>query len=145
MQFRLARASDFDAVFRGYREVVREEKRKFFVNYHRKLLRNSIREKRNIVCVENGKIIGFAEWNPVTPDLPLLFDEGYCWIDWLWVDRKCRRKGVGRKLYEQIFKLAKKKGFKHIALDVFTVNKAGRNFHESAGFMERLKIYTRKL
>ncbi len=145
MQFRNAKKEDFDSILSGYKEVVEEfEKRVFDEAYYRKMLTRAIDEERNIVCEIDGKVVGFIEYETKCPDLPTL-RENSCWIGWSWVSSKHRGTGIGRALYQHLFKILKEKKFARVGLDVMSVNLQSQRFHEKIGFEERMKIYVKEL
>ncbi|HLD76389.1 MAG TPA: GNAT family N-acetyltransferase [Candidatus Norongarragalinales archaeon] len=71
--------------------------------------------------------------------------ENCVWVDWSWVQKDFRGKGLGRKLYEALFNHARQKGFARVACDVFTVNEGSQAFHRKVGFEEKIRIYTKNL
>lgn len=145
MELRTATMDDFDVLFSAYREIVEVlEKRFFDEGFYRDMLRKAISEKRSLVAEQDGGIVGFIEYNPAPPNLPML-RENAVWVEWVWVHSDHRGKGVGRKLYEYLFDYAKKQGFARVGLDVFTVNTDSRAFHEKIGFVEKIQIFIKDL
>ncbi len=143
LTFRIAKAEDFDVLFSAYREIVEVlEKRNFDETFYRRMLESAIQGERSLVCEKDGQVIGFIEFNPICPDLPLL-RENCLWVDWSWVREDFRGQGLGRKLYEALFNHARLKGFARVACDVFTVNESSQAFHQKVGFTEKIRIYTK--
>ena len=59
-------------------------------------------------------------------------------VDDLCVDEKYRKKGIGKKLFEEVEKLAKEKGIKFIELNVWEFNQDAKGFYEHLGMKTRL-------
>lgn len=145
MEFRTATKKDFNRIFSGYRDVIENaEKRYFDEKFHRKMLTSSIKEGRNIVCEIDGKLVGFIEYETKTPNLPLIRDGAY-WVEWVWTDPKYRKKGIGRALYEYLFKMLRKKGISRIAAEVMSSNAKSQLFHKKIGFEDKMVIYVKDI
>lgn len=146
MEFRNAAPGDFDVLFSGYREIVEQlEQRVFDETYYRKTLESAIQEGRNLVAEENGRVVGFIEYNATCPNLPVLRQDGSAWIDWVWVHPDFRGQGLGTALYAHLFSHLKEKGFTRLGTDAFTVNEPSQKFHAKIGFNETMRIYVKDL
>ena len=71
--------------------------------------------------------------------------EEFLWVDSVFISEEHRGKGVGKKIYEELERIAKEKGVKKILCDVFNVNNDSMNFHKKIGFKERYTIFEKKL
>lgn len=93
-------------------------------------------DDRHILVVEmNGKIVAFACLAEiVTSATPYRPSRRFFEVDELGVDKSARRKGVGRKLFEEICRIAKDKGFAKIELNMWEFNEEALKFYEAIGF-----------
>jgi L-amino acid N-acyltransferase YncA len=57
-----------------------------------------------------------------------------------YVDRSAQRSGVGRELYEELFRRLKERGFRLLVAGVTMPNAASIGLHESLGF-ERVGVF----
>ncbi len=89
-------------------------------------------ESFKFVALENGEVIGFAI-------LETVLDEGNL-LD-IAVDKNHRRKGVGRKLFDNMLMVAKEKELSFITLEVRASSLPAVALYEAMGFE---KVGTRK-
>ena len=61
------------------------------------------------------------------------------YIDDLCVDKACRGKSIGRKIFDEVTKYAKENGFYNVTLNVWCCNPGAMRFYESLG-MKPMKI-----
>ncbi|MDA2933963.1 GNAT family N-acetyltransferase [Acidobacteria bacterium AH-259-D05] len=92
----------------------------------------------------NGELIGFSEAS-IRPfangckDKPVVFLEG------IWVEDSCRKRGIGRSLISAIETWARENGFKELGADCLISNSIAINAHDAWGFKETERvIYFRK-
>jgi GNAT superfamily N-acetyltransferase len=110
----------------------------------------TIRKKKTIIAEnEAGERAGFISYEfsrapPFGVDYGDWYNE-YAWVSWSYVDKKWRKKGVGRALYAAVEKIARERGIKEVMLDVFEVNARSRAFHRKLGFSPLLSIYSKKI
>jgi len=71
-------------------------------------IKGDIKEGRMLVAVKDGKVVGFLSFNIRKDKKAILYYIG--------VDAFYRRRGVGRKLMEELIKVAKEKSCKEIIL-----------------------------
>lgn len=70
---------------------------------------------------------------------PMFFDMKNIEIEDLCVDEKYRKKGVGKKLFEEVKMYSKEIGIKYIELSVWEFNKNAITFYENLGMKTRIK------
>ena len=146
-----AKPDDFDFVLSGRIEIAKAE------NYvipsmadERKRVRRAIAERRvRVAAGDDGRRLGFMWFirNSVTPfglDYGE-FGEDYYWVDYVFVVKGARGKGVGSALYADLVARARKHGVKKIMCDVFSVNKSSGTFHRKLGFKPMLEIYCKEI
>lgn len=97
---------------------------------------------RNLVAVEDGEVIGFAE-GTLRHDYvngcdtsPVVFLEGIC------VAPRARRQGLARQLVAAIADWGRTKGCLEFASDTWLENDEGLAFHLAAGFVETGRTIT---
>ena len=88
--------------------------------------------------------IGFI-WFTISNKCPYGVDYGdyekkYLWINFSFVSKENRNKGIATSLYREVFKVASSKKIYSIALDVFEVNKNSLRFHEKLGFKSKINL-----
>ena len=89
----------------------------------KKYLNDFLKKGILLVAKENDNLIGF---------LAAEFTLGkFIWVDFLVVDKKYRRKGFGKILFNKMEQIAKKKGFNNIFLIVPKFNKNSIKFYKS--------------
>lgn len=148
MEIRDAGKGDFDFILFGKTEVARMEGFEIpDMAHERRRVRKAIAEKRVRVAVDEGRPAGFI-WFIESEEHPFGVDYGkfgmrYCWIDYVFVSEERRGKGIGTALYDDLARIARKRGVEKLMCDVFTVNKASADFHSRAGFEPLLTIYGR--
>ena len=76
------------------------------------------------ICFSNIKEISN---NKITKDRKFLHIENIC------IDEKHQKKGIGKKLYNQIIQLAKEKNIKNIELMVWEFNENAIKFYKNLG------------
>lgn len=101
---------------------------------------------RLLIAQQGKDIIGFAQFftdSRYFPDFAGDLAERYlsygrlAYIYLILVKRNCQRKGLGRELYERVFKEAHKSGCETLLAEIFVCpvpNSASLRFHESLGF-----------
>lgn len=55
-------------------------------------------------------------------------------VDEIGVDESMRRKGIGRQMFDEIFRFARKKGFERVELNMWEFNESALKFYEAIGF-----------
>jgi len=55
--------------------------------------------------------------------------------------KKYRQKGIGRRLYEEAFKIARDKGYKKVYAEIYNLNKNSVAAHSKLGFKPVLTIF----
>lgn len=86
------------------------------------------------VAVEEGKVLGYCFCQMQShPQDPVLCDVLSLYIDDLCVDENCRKKGVGKALYEAVCRYAKMRKCYNITLNVWACNASAMAFYEKMG------------
>ena len=114
-----------------------------------KEIKDCIKKEQIRVAKINGETIGFIQFS-FSKQSPYGLDYGkwkreFCWIENMAVNKKFRKKGIGKKLIQDIEKLCKKRGIKEILLDVFEINKNAREFYAKLGFKNIIHIDSKKV
>ena len=89
---------------------------------------------------ENGKLAGFIHLQIETD---YFRDEKYGYISDLAVDAAFEGQGIGRKLLETAEEWARAKGYRLLALYVFSGNRRARLLYEKYGFKEEVIKYVK--
>lgn len=87
-----------------------------------------------VVCVEKDKVVG-----AILADI--WEEEDSACITSIVVDSKCRRSGIGSKMYESFKKKCKKRGLKKINMFVRINNAAMQGWSEGKGFKRGQALY----
>ena len=69
----------------------------------------------------------------------------YIFLDLVFVEEEYRGKGIGTKLYDDLFKIAEEEGYDRIVLDIFEKNKQSIDFHKKFRFKKVYSIYEKKI
>jgi len=105
--------------------------------------RSAIANKQVRVIEINKKPVAFLYFRT---DLELLhIYDPFFWVNLIYVKKKYRNKGLGKKLYDDAVKIAESKGYKKIFIDVFYVNKNSLQFHEKLDFKTVYSIYEKSI
>lgn len=150
MKLRYAKDSDFDFLIEGL------EKNRVLENRPKQQLkakpsdkrqfRQAIKNKNIRIVEENGKPIAFLHFKTNFKAARRGgFNERFFWVDLIYVKENHRRKGIGKLLYDDAVKLAKKKGYKKIVIDIFESNTNSRRFHKALGFEPIYTIYQKEV
>lgn len=91
-----------------------------------KRIRAKYNKETGVVFVEDNEIKGFCRFGKNE-------DENLAEIYALYVKNNYRRKGVGKKLIEQVKEILKSKGYKEMILWCLKENINARNFYEKSG------------
>ncbi|HEX42804.1 MAG TPA: GNAT family N-acetyltransferase [Phycisphaerales bacterium] len=104
-------------------------------------LRQAIREGTIRVLEDEGEPVAFLYFRT---DFDVLYIRGpFFWIDLVYVRKDYRRRGLGRRLYEDALTIARERGFERVVVDVFEANEGSRRFHRQLGFEPVYTIYQR--
>jgi ribosomal protein S18 acetylase RimI-like enzyme len=115
------------------------EKRPFNYEYMKYCIENKNGEI--FIAEDDNKIIGhcIVSIREMT-DHEAFYDMKNVEIEDLCVDEQYRKKGIGKKLFEEVKKYAKENGIKYIELQVWEFNKNAREFYEHLDMKTRLNI-----
>lgn len=86
------------------------------------------------VAEENNQLIGYVCGTVKNKPLRVLDKEGSI-VEWF-VEEQWRGKGIGKKLYEELFEDFKKAKCTHLGLRVYTANNSAINLYRKNGFIE---------
>jgi len=147
MKLRYAKRDDFDVLIEGL------EKNRLLENRpgkgirakasDKEQFRKAIRDKTIRIVEDKGQPVAFLYFRT---DFNVMYvNESIFWVDLIYVREGHRRKGVGRLLYKDAIKIAKKKGFKKIVIDIFESNDSSRDFHKKLGFRPIYTIYDKRI
>ena len=82
------------------------------------------------------KFVGYIS-TAYIPKIGISGNNGYLYVDDLWVNPNYRRMGIAEKLMQKAGDLAKEQGFYGLRLYVNTVNDAGIALYEKCGYANR--------
>jgi GNAT superfamily N-acetyltransferase len=95
-----------------------------------------------LIAKYDEKIIGFA----VMTIKNSLWDEGnLCYVDVIIVDKKHRKKGIGKIILKEIIKTARKRLCKRIELDTAFFRKDAHKFYKALGFKECNLLFSKNV
>ena len=99
-----------------------------------------------LIAEEAGNAVGFAfSMIREVKNHPALLDFKRFYIDDICVRSDMKRRGIGRKLYEQCMMIAEENGCDRIMLDVHTFNEDAIRFYEAMGMLARKIQMERKI
>lgn len=149
-EIRYAEKGDINFILQGIREICRIERQKpdskaKLVNQIKKV----IRKKEIRIIAQDKEAIGFIQFT-FTKKSPYGIEYGnyerrFCWIDWMYVAKKFRNKGIGRALHKEVASACKKQGISEIMLDVFHINNSAMEFYKKEGFLEFIHILRERI
>ena len=84
--------------------------------------------------IVNNKIIGYTKLNFGSAQTEEIFIDKAFEVERIYLLSKHSRKGYGRKAFENIFQIGRKKGYKKIWLGVWEYNKNAIEFYKHMGF-----------
>ena len=99
-------------------------------------------KKRNyiiLVAEINGRIVGFFEAEIKKIDNPFIVADKIGELHDAFVDKKYRKSGIGKKIYNELVKWFKKNKIKHILLSVHVKNMLGKKVWGKLGFKDYMK------
>lgn len=100
-------------------------------------------ENVRVLVVENTKnkeILAYSIVKIMKPLNPMLIQKSFMFIDDVCVTKACKRKGIGKLLFEHIVNFAKQKGVSSIRLNVWEFNKAAFKFYKKMGMSTRNRM-----
>lgn len=89
-----------------------------------------------LVAKDDGKIVGLSHFQ-FHPNTWTEFE--YCYMSDLYVDPKCRGKGVGRKLIEATDDIAKARGCKRVYWTTAYDNKTAQALYDKVAITDRIQ------
>lgn len=145
-----AKQTNLDFIIKGIREICKIEMEQIEpIKLLSKKIIYAIKRKEIIVIIKNNCPIGFI-WATFTKKIPYgvnFSDEEktYCWVNWSYISKSERKKGLGHILYRLLEEECKKHNIYEIRGDIFTVNKKSLKFHQKLGYKPPLTIYRKYL
>ena len=93
-------------------------------------------DKPIFIAAEGDFVLGygFCQLKECRND-PVIADHKTLYIDDLCVDENCRGKGVGKALYQEICRYAKRQGCYNVTLNVWSCNPTAMKFYEKLGLV----------
>ena len=147
MKIRHAKDSDFEFIIEGLektRIIDKRAKKDIKANLSdKRFFRNAIKKKHIRVIENKEEPIGFLNFM-TKQKLPYINDK-FFWIDLIYIKENYRKKGLGKLLHKDVIKIAKKKGYKTIMLDIFDSNKNSQKSHKKLGFKPVYTTYKKKI
>lgn len=110
-------------------EVVRIENESFPVPWSREAYRHELKNNFAVylVCDFEGEVVGYG-------GMWIVFEEAH--ITNIAVDKNFRGRGMGRRLLEELERIAREKNVLRIILEVRPSNEVARRLYQSMGFVE---------
>lgn len=96
------------------------------------------------VAESNGEVVGYCFCELIRQGSNIFHDNLSLYIDDLCVSEKCRRQGIGEKLYRYAVEFAKSKGCYNLTLNVWNLNPTAILFYEKMG-LKPLKVYMEQI
>lgn len=136
--------NDYVIVNRGYQtlhsehvegrpDIYKEMKDIFLEEEYSKMLTDP--DYIMIGAEEDGRLTGFLiAKRKITPVNPILHRNRTFFVDALFVEQDCRRKGTAKRLYEYLAAKAEEEECARIDLKVWGFNKGALAFYQSMGF-----------
>ena len=88
------------------------------------------------VAVEDDRVLGYCFCQMQRhPQDPVLCDVLSLYIDDLCVDENCRGKGIGKALYQAVYRYAKMRKCYNITLNVWACNESAVKFYQAMGLL----------
>jgi len=75
----------------------------------------------------------------------MFYKDPIFWISEIFIIKKERKKGYALLLYEEIYKIAKKKGYSKIYCDIYDVNTYSITYHLKKKFKPIYTVYEKKI
>ncbi len=136
MKFRRARLRDLDAVTEMGMLLWPNDRKEQVAKAMRSSL--SSPEHAVIVCEEDdGTSVGFTDISLRRDYVPGVTSFPVSYVEGIYVKGAFRRKGVGRRLIQEVELWAVEKGCEQLASDTWIWNTVSQEFHTRAGFSER--------
>lgn len=147
MKLRYAKSADLDFLIEGL------EKNRVLENRPKKDVKakpidisefkTAIRKKGIRVLEDRDRPVAFLYFR--TDFRVMYLYERFFWVDLIYVKEDYRCKGLGKRLYNDAIKIARKKGFNRIVIDVFETNANSVGFHRKMGFEPVYTIYQKTI
>ncbi|MDR1983897.1 MAG: GNAT family N-acetyltransferase [Prevotellaceae bacterium] len=141
LQIRLCTDNDYASVFELLRQLWNKQ-----LNYEmlQSVYNNALKSdsQKLIVCLVDNKVTGFCSLT-IKNNLWQAGNLGH--IDELIVDKNHRRQGIGRKLMDEITKIAKENNCKRIELDSAFHRKEAHQFYENSGYENRAYLFSKAI
>lgn len=106
---------------------------------------NMINDDKVVIMVlenEMNELVGYSILKKIViNNHNIMCDKKKLHIDDLCISKKCRRKGLGRLLFNKIKEYAKEEGFDSIELNVWNFNQSAIKFYESLGMNIKMIRY----
>lgn len=145
MKIRNAKPEDLNFILEGIEQIRKIER---YVDPKPKI--KDIKEAKAAIKNKNIRVIDMdnmpAAYLYYRLDFKIMYiDELFLWVQRIYVRKKYRKIGLGKKLYEGAKKIAKRANLKKILCDVYEVNKNSKVVHAKLGFIPIYTIYRKKI
>ena len=108
-----------------------------------KEFKTAIRNKNIRIIEDKGEPVAFLYFR--TGFKVMYIHEKFFWVDLIYVKEGYRGRGLGKRLYNDAIRIAKKKGFSKVVIDVFEANANSVGFHKKLGFKPIYAIYQKRI
>lgn len=110
-------------------EKLSKSQKKKDIEGWRKSLKKPDKNFFTFVAEENGKILAYLELI-IKPNAPKQYFKikEYGWIEFILVDEKLRKHGIGQKMFDFAIKFFKKHKIDYVRISFFLKNKLGEHF-----------------
>ena len=146
MKIRYAKQCDFEFLIEGLeRNRIIENRPKKDIKARasdKKDFKKAIKKKNIRIVEDAGQPIAFLYFR--TDFKVMYIYDKFLWIDLIYVKEGFRGKGLGTLLYKDVQKIAKRKGYKRIIIDIFKANDKSYAFHKKRGFAPIYTIYEKR-
>lgn len=150
VEIKNAKTEDIPFVIEGIKEICKIEKQK--PESDKSLLKTTfkaIKKKEILIVTNKNHQIGFLQFT-FSKKSPYGLDYGnwdrrFAWIEWVYVSKNYRKKGIGKTLIKKLNSICKKNKIHEVLLDVFEVNKNAREFYSKSHFVRQINILSERL
>ena len=147
MKIRFAAEKDIGFLIAGLeRNRVLEKRQRKDVparNSDKEEFKKAIKNRCVRVVEESSEPVAFLYFR--TDFKVMYLNDRFFWVDLIYVKEKYRGRGIGKLLYKDAIRIAKKKGFKTLIIDIFDFNTNSVEFHKKLGFKPIYTIYKKKI
>jgi GNAT superfamily N-acetyltransferase len=146
---RVATENDYHVIYQGRMEIRAIEQYDQDGPIQKEEVMNAIQKQRIWMAYVEEKPAGYI-WMVRSVKCPFGVDyadqeDEFIFIDFVWVAKEWRNRGIGKCLYQFAEKYAKDNGLKEIVLDVMTKNVNSHEFHTHIGYNPFCTLYRKRI